>query len=209
MAAAIWAYWLVVADDSAFRAKAERATDAEIDSLGEIAYKQGGPTFAPADGERSLGDRSLELHLSMVAVTAAAQAIDGFYGSLPSSVRAPRRANEVHRRRRPRVILEALKFGFAIGPMANGWQRELDWLFGLRDRLAHSRMAMEEVVVVRRTRKTVISSVPLALELTAISAQRAAVFSRAVVATCVAHPKAATTEWADFAAKLASATFHG
>ena len=92
--------------------------------------------------------------------------------------------------------------------MANGWQRELDWLFGLRDRLAHSRMAMEEVVVVRRTRRTVISSVPLALELTAISAERAAVFSRAVVATCVAHPKAATTEWADFAAKLASATFH-
>ncbi len=76
----------------------------------------------------------------MVAVSAAAHAIDGFYGDVDEHIpvsdalRATWKKNDTPR---PSRILETLRAGFRVGNRTNEWPREFRWLAGLRDAAVH------------------------------------------------------------------------
>jgi hypothetical protein len=91
-------------------------------------------------GERYLTARDDELKASMIAVSAAAHAIDAFYGTVAyefdvaDELRAAWVKNKTSRRDR---ILETLKLGFDVGGKAKEWAGDFDWLFDLRDGAVH------------------------------------------------------------------------
>jgi len=91
-------------------------------------------------GEGKALDLPSELHPSMLAVAAAASALDALYGEVRDDVGISYATQAGWRAKRmPRYtqIHETLKRGF---PVKNEWHRELKWLFGgLRDAALHPR----------------------------------------------------------------------
>lgn len=160
--------------------------DEGIDALAERAA---------SEATRNVSDAGLEEYpemvYSMVAVGAAAYALDGFYGSIKPLVNPPR-----SRGKRSRQILEALKLGFRIGSHAPRWQGELDWLFETRDSSVHHAEDFRPVVVSRTTEKTILAGGPECFSFSAESAGRAALLTFEIVRSCLERPKAATKAWA-------------
>jgi hypothetical protein len=124
IAVPLWLKWCQIAVREAKLALEARPRDAQIDMM---SAKLAHVDHPEVDWSPTTVD---ELDSSMAAIVAAALAIDGFYGSVKSVMMVPERKTL-----RPRKILELLKLGFVIGQESQYWLLELDWLFGLRDRV--------------------------------------------------------------------------
>lgn len=148
-----------------------------------------------ASGRPSTDALQRELHASMVAIVAAALAIDALYGAVrddagvPAETRERWRANETARWKR---ILETLKHGFRVGPDAHGWSAELRWLFDLRDRAAHFEERVREPVERPLGGYPAVERVEYAVE----SADRAVDLLLSILSACALRPKPGTAAWA-------------
>jgi hypothetical protein len=81
-----------------------------------------------------------ETREAMIALSASAHAIDGFYGDTRQMIDVPAATVEKWKEngtKRPGRILETLKTGFAIGSHASRWAGELQRLHDLRDAALH------------------------------------------------------------------------
>jgi hypothetical protein len=78
-----------------------------------------------------------EIKAAMIAVAAAAHALDALYGALKDLI--PNRPTFPPRATRNRMILETLKRGFDVGKLQKGWVGEFRWLFRARDAALHFR----------------------------------------------------------------------
>lgn len=126
----------------------------------------------------------------MLAVAAAAHALDGLYGSVKRYVQRP-----TSKARRPRQILETLKHGFVVGKQAQRWMAELDWLFDLRDSIVHHGDDYGPLRVVHESEDLLVA-VPVELSnLSSKSAARAAWIAREIVDTCRSNPKPLSSDW--------------
>lgn len=120
----LWATWASIAvreEDAARQARAELAH----------AYPAGGDW-----GEAS----TAELEASLVAISGAAFALDGFYGSIRPWSGVSQKLVVLWTQQglgRHRQIFEVFKLGFALGPATNHWPKQLKWLFKLRDDNIH------------------------------------------------------------------------
>ena len=110
ISASLWVDWALIARDAAQAAAVLELSDAQIDEMSAaiagLARPEVETPVEPSPGE--LGEH----RHAMVAVAASAHSIDGFYGSIKPMLDIPPRRG---RPPRSRVILEALKLGFAIG----------------------------------------------------------------------------------------------
>jgi hypothetical protein len=61
---------------------------------------------------------------SMVAISAAANAIDGLHGAVKPVINPPG-----SRAKRHRQIIEALELSFSVGRHQSRWPQDLGWLF--------------------------------------------------------------------------------
>jgi len=138
-----------------------------------------------------------EMFASMIAVAAAAHAVDGFYGSIKPLVDPPASAAS-----RPRQIHEALKVGFNVGKPSQLWLKDLDWLFKARDGIVHHAEKYEPMVLLRETDETVVYGSPDLGGLKAETADRAARIAEAIIRICVRNPKPATKKWAEDTARI-------
>jgi hypothetical protein len=88
---------------------------------------------------------SAELHASMVAISAAAHAIDALYGEIKPLVPVPAaRLSAWEQNRAPRYsrILETLKIGCKLGAKTNRWPAEFKALYQLRDPVVHHELKL-------------------------------------------------------------------
>jgi hypothetical protein len=183
----IWFYWAKIAQLQAAMASELQQSDGTVDFAsasiaGEIRPKP--PAVEPGDWD--------ELLAGLVAVVAAAHAIDGFYGVVSRIIAL--RFNRAARRRR---IIETLKHGFRVGAAAQQhWLPEFDWLFSARDDAVHHQEGFRPVVVQRVTRETIVFGAPEAENFSAENAKRAAGLAFEVIRLCVANPKPVMADWA-------------
>jgi hypothetical protein len=204
----LWLHWLRIARMQARMAHEARESDESIDwssaSIAQLNPPQPRPAVPPDWNE---------MLASLVAIGAAAYAIDGFYGSVRTLVNPPvpqskrvsrwRRALGVllrgePRRSRPkrsRQIVETLKLGFNIGAEWQGWMGEIDKLFDLRDDAVHHEEALRPMVVYRVTDETVALAAPEMYDYSAERADWAVALAVEVVGTCAERPKPATAGW--------------
>jgi hypothetical protein len=99
----------------------------------------------PVGGELVLG-LEREWHASLVAVAAAAFAIDSFYEEVKSDIPLPQATVSAWQSKgtaRASRIIETLKRGFTIGRQASQWTSDLQRLYHLRDTVVHQRPALE------------------------------------------------------------------
>jgi hypothetical protein len=124
MSTGIWSTWATIAvreEDRAHRARYELVRTYPAGDWGDAT--------------------TAELEASLVAISGAAFAIDGFYGSVKSWCPISEEQFAEWKRkklRRSSQIIEVLKSCFALGSGTNRWPSELDWLFKLRDNNVHS-----------------------------------------------------------------------
>ena len=112
-----------------------------------------------ADGERPATPEPAEwteTFAALVAVSAAAHALDGLYGTVKPLVRT----NFADANRRGQ-ILKTLELGFDVGWVAQThWASEFDWLYQIRDGAVHHAEAMRPMVTHRTTDETVVYGAP-------------------------------------------------
>ena len=192
----VWLYWLQLAQSHAADATKAILSDAMVDNLSLRLFGSDVESVdMPPDSEGVA-----EMKEAMEAISAAAHAIDGFYGVVKPLVNPPKSAAKRHRQ-----ILETLKLGFAIGPYQNSWLGDLDWLFTTRDGIVHHAEDQRPLVVARITEATILVSSPEAYRLSAPNAQRAAMIAQTLIETCLAHPKASIAGWAQMRQRIVSA----
>jgi hypothetical protein len=182
----LWSYWAEIAQEQAARAEAGAPSDALLDAL----------SLSNTDDNAELVDQREqvirdEVFGGMIAIAAAAHAIDGFYGSVKPLIKPPSGSA-----RRSRKILEALKLGFKVGRHSSRWQREIDWLFDTRDRMVHHAEEMRPTQITRMTDQTAVVGGPEGFDFSLANARRAADLAVEIIDTCLDHPKSATEEWA-------------
>jgi len=131
----------------------------------------------------------------MVAVTAAAMALDSFYGTIKPILNQPKTKKKAARARQ---ILEGLKLGFVVGKYQRTWQEDLDWLFKTRNGIVHHAMRDGTAVILRITDETVMTGAPDTFGLLPTSAQRAAGIAETILDTCAANPKPFIKGWIDW-----------
>lgn len=186
----LWLYWLQIAESHAEMAEKARPSDAYLDYLSAQLAHLDVPKVEPGEGENGVRETTA----AMVAITAAAHALDGFYGAVKRSVQAP--GSKAKRPKRHRQILETVKLGFRVGSFALQWLDELDWLFETRDLIVHHAEELRPLVVIRVTEQTVVAGGPEGFAVGADSARRAATLARKVISECLGHPRANTDHWA-------------
>jgi hypothetical protein len=132
----LWPRWSRIAVEQ------EKATrQARREAEDDYAAYHKGEGSGPAE---ALGR---ELDAAMQAVSAAGHALDCFYGAVKGYGVVPaetERAWSRGRTKRPNQILETLKLGFGVGKVAQRWNDDLAWLFGLRDGAVHYEEALKE-----------------------------------------------------------------
>jgi hypothetical protein len=192
----LWLHWLVIARRAADASRQARPSDEMVDAL---SARIAGQQRELPDEPNAAGNQEM-LH-AMVAISASAHSIDGFYGAVVEQIN-PRKSSA----KRNRQILEALKLGFSVGRPAHTWLGELDWLFGIRDDTVHHGERLRPSVVSRYTAETVVFSGPEAFNLSSQSARRAADLATAVITECIAHPKAKLRPWSERARDLMANT---
>jgi hypothetical protein len=190
----LWVYWAEIAVDHARKARKARTTDAKIDEISAKIARLPDVKEVPDEPE-AVG--TAETKHAMIAISAAAHAIDGFYGSVKSLVEPPS-----SHAKRSRQILETLKLGFEIGADWSNWMTELDWLFATRDEAVHSSEELRPVILRRTTAETAVFSSPELRDLSGLEAQRAADIARTVILTCLERPKESTKPWAELRAEI-------
>lgn len=173
---AMWEQWLDLAERHA--AHADECHDPDVTRT------------ASETPEPKVVAGSSEFQHTMLAVVAAANALDGLYGSIRRFVSPPRSSAKRHRQ-----ILEALKLGFDVGGSVQGWHNELDWLFDLRNWVVHHDDVYGPLQIVHETPGDIVLMPVDLLRLQAPSAMRAATLARDVVDTCVKRPKPSTSNW--------------
>jgi hypothetical protein len=214
----LWLAWLRIARIQARVAHEARESDESLDwasaAIAQLDPPQPRPDPPPEWNE---------MFASLVAIGAAAYAIDGFYGSVRPLVSPPaatakrpsrwRRAIGVllrseSRRSRPkrsRQIVETLKLGFNIGGEWQRWLTDIDRLFDLRDDAVHHEEAFRPMVVYRVTDETLAAAAPELYDYSAERADWAVALAVEVLATCAERPKPATAAWIASREKLAKA----
>jgi hypothetical protein len=119
-----WLNWTQIAIEHEH--EAHEARQAEIQSGG---------------GQPDFGDAMFrETKASLIAVSAAAHALDALYGAVKPSIPIARALTDTWKANklpREKWILETLRHGFNVGPHTAHWATELDWLFDLRDAAVH------------------------------------------------------------------------
>jgi hypothetical protein len=131
-------------------------------------------------------DLGPEWHASVVAIAAAAFAIDAWYGELVPAIRASGERQARGTPPRNAIILEALKLGFRLGAKTHSWQGELEWLFKeQRDGLVHPLTENEPVVTLVEG----VQGSPAHLRHSAPTATRAVDLVVDVLRTCAAAPR--------------------
>lgn len=181
----LWMLWLQIAAEHAVWAAEARKPDELIDALSSRL----------AGEDRVLPDWSpggSETKSSMVAVAAAAHALDGFYGSIKPLIPPPHPGGN-----RGRHIVELLKLAFDLGSAPHGWARDVDWLFKTRDDGVHHGERHRPLLVGRMTSETVVYSGAESFNFSAPSAARAASLVTDVVVACLDNPRPATQAWVD------------
>lgn len=162
-----WFYWLTIAR--------RQAVEAE-----RLASELGQP------------DRSGQIMASLVAVTAAAHAIDSLYGAVSKLIPRTRTTAARHRQ-----ILEALKLGFSLGRRQHEWAPELAWLFALRDKAVHHAEGAEAAPFEFDAAGAIVARSAESQAYTPGNARRAADLALSIAVYCLQHPKANTREWAE------------
>jgi hypothetical protein len=183
----LWQYWLRIARHQVAMSQALRLPDEVLDAMSaQLARIQRDvPEVEPPRGGIE------EMHAALVAVTASAHAIDGFYGSIKPLINPPK-----FNCPRPRQILETLKLGFRVGTQAAQWQDDLDWLFDARDSVVHHQERHGKLIVTRMTEETIVIGAPESYDLTVEAAARPLGIAESIIATCLGYPKSSTKAWA-------------
>jgi hypothetical protein len=198
----LWSYWEQIARDHAAKAELCRPSDQEIDEISkklrdadqdqpEEADREKEATKTPESNGQESGNNQEEFP-SLIAVAAAAFAVDALYGAIKPLVNPPRSDAA-----RCRQIVECLKLGFRVGPQGSEWLSEMDWLFETRDNAVHHAEEHRPLVVVRVTEHTVVAGGSESFAFSAESARRAADLCSEIIKTCIENPKPATSEWAN------------
>ncbi len=167
MSSALWIQWGSIAIDRERRARAARS---QLVAL----HRHGQP----------YGDTLVvELDASIVAVSAAAHALDALYGQLiTDAIRAagPKgKGREAH-------IRECLKRRFKTGRRDVAWVQEFDWLFKLRDAAVHAEVKLLPPVA---HPSGIGNSGQVSADYSAEAAMRAVDLLIDVLETCIANPK--------------------
>jgi hypothetical protein len=183
----LWLYWSQISRQQSATARRHAPSDEMIDAM---SASVAGEDREKPDGSEK--EQRQETFAAMVAVSAAAFAIDAFYGSVKPLVKPP-----ASKAPREWQIIECLKLGFKIGRHAGRWQAELDWLFETRDNAVHHSETFEPTIVVRTTDATVVAGGPETFDFSAESAERAFGFASEVIQKCLDNPKPPTAEWAE------------
>jgi hypothetical protein len=126
IAAHLWPRWARIGIDGALTARRARS--------------RAGQATTPAAGSAALDE---EFDASLIAVAASAAALEALCGSLV--VRDVVRGQKLGESQ-PAKIREALKRVFVSRPFNDGWTRELDWLYDLRDPAIHHREEPQKTV---------------------------------------------------------------
>jgi hypothetical protein len=134
-----------------------------------------------------------EWHAAMVAVCAAAFAVDALYGAVCDLVGILPEQPEERRGRRGQ-ILETLKRGFIIGKVATAWNKELKWLLGLRDTAVHFGEGSRDPV----PHPLGMSTAPELANYSVENAERAVSFALQMLDTCTRSPRLANTDSPEF-----------
>ena len=183
----LWVYWSEIARQHAEISRLHHPSDEIVDAISAA--------FTGEDRERPQEEVEKDVRhepfSALVAITAAAFALDAFYGTVKPMVSPPKSDAA-----RERQILECLKLGFKIGKHAPRWQEELDWLFTTRDNAVHHSEELQETVVVRMTAETVVVGGSETFNFSADSAERAARVVAEIIQTCLENPKAPLRDWA-------------
>jgi hypothetical protein len=168
----------------------------EIATEHERAAREARAALALTDAGQPLHLRR-ELAPAMIAITAAAFAVDGIASELeelvvPAETRALWRKNHLRRRSR---ILETLKGGCEHGGLkSEQWNRELAWLFDeLRNPAVHHRARFEETV----PHPLGVNTAPVYLDYSCERASEAVAFLFDVLRETTSRPKRVLPEWAD------------
>jgi hypothetical protein len=183
----LWALWVRISYQHANEAASERLPDERIDQIGQ-ALDTGGTL--PDSEEYDGSEEYRSTRAAMVAVVAAAVAIDGFYGMVTDVV--PTVQTSRARPARHAVIVETLKRGFRLGKIGHRWVGDFEWLFDARDHAVHHKTELRPAVVIRETPNTVVFGAREVATFTPASAQRAADLALEVPMICLANPKPAT-----------------
>jgi hypothetical protein len=180
--------WVRIAIIQARLAEEDRASDELVDAMS--ARLAGEDREIPVVVEREWQ----ELSASLVCVSAAAHAIDGFYGALkctpglpqlPAMGKAPRHSQ----------IYETVKRYFRLGSESQRIREDLKWIFGLRDRAVHHADTYRDMVVIRNTDETTVVGAIEVYEYSAPIARRAADIAADLITFCLLNPTPALTEW--------------
>lgn len=135
---------------------------------------------AAAEGSQEMG-RAFddELRAAMVAIAAAAFAIDALYATVNDMLDAAQRPTFARGVKRPGRIVETLKRALELGKLGAEWQTKVPGLFDLRDELVHFEGEFHEGALhptgksnvsienVRYTAEAASAAVDLALEVLA------------------------------------------
>ena len=133
---------------------------------------------------------ALELHASLISISAAANALDALFAELrPLVVTADIASRwKKSRTKRRQQIRETFRYGFRI--VGDQWGTDFDWLFDLR------KEAVDPSEAHAASHPLGIGAAPEFCEFTCEQAERAARLVVDVYLTCTAYPWPATEEWA-------------
>ncbi len=135
-----------------------------------------------------------ELNASLIAISAAAHALDALFAELKPLVVTRDMQNrwKKNRTKRRQQIRETFKHGFRIS--GDQWGRDFDWLFDLRTDAVHPGFAAGDPHA--GSHPLGIGAAPEFYKFTCEQAERAARLIVDVYRTCTAYPWTATKEWA-------------
>jgi len=136
-----------------------------------------------------------EMHVSLVAISAAANALEALFTELKPLVFTEEMANtwKKNRTKRRQQIRETFKHGFRL--VGDQWRADFDWLFDLRNDAVHPGFAAGDPHA--GSHPLGIGAAPELCEFTCEQAERAARLIVDVYLTCTAYPWPATEEWAE------------
>ncbi len=194
-AVTLWSMWLTIA---------VRAAAAAVE--GEREYELAAQ--APPASASVWQSRPGELHRveerpgaevpypqhALVAITAAAFAVDGFYGSVRDVIAVPASSGK-RRPSRSAVVMECLRQGFELAPDLDRLRRGVVELYKSRDRLVHHAERLRPLeLIAEGPAIDLVGPVELSW-LTAAAADTAVDTAVDVVERCLSSPTKRTSSW--------------
>jgi hypothetical protein len=135
-----------------------------------------------------------EMHASLIAISAAANALEALFTELKPLVFTADMVNSWKRNRtkRRQQIRETFKHGFRL--VGDQWGKDFDWLLDLRNDAVRPVAGGDPQV---GSHPLGIGAAPEFFKFTCEQAERAARLIVGVYVTCTAYPWPATREWAE------------